>query len=57
MLSNGIKVDDIYFEIASGLNENRKELSRLIRDVDNNQIKNIFITYREVNYDLQQEIR
>ena len=47
MLSNGIKVDDIYFEIASGLNENRKELSRLIRDVDNNQIKNIFITYKD----------
>ena len=47
MISNGIKVDDIYSEIASGLNENRKELSRLIRDVDNNQIKNIFITYKD----------
>ena len=47
ILSNGIKVDDIYFEIASGLNENRKELSRLIRDVDNNQIKNIYITYKD----------
>ena len=35
MISNGIKVDDIYAEIASGLNEDRKELSRLIHDIDN----------------------
>lgn len=35
MISNGIKVDDIYSEIASGLNEDRKELSRLIHDIDN----------------------
>ena len=30
MLSNGIKVDEIYSEIASGLNEDRPELNRLI---------------------------
>ena len=35
MISNGIKVDDIYSEISSGLNEDRKELARLIHDIDN----------------------
>lgn len=47
MLSHGIQVDDIYSEIASGLNENRKELSRLIRDIDNNQIDTVYITYKD----------
>ena len=47
MISRGIKVDDIYSEIASGLNENRKELSRLIHDIDNEQINKVYITFKD----------
>ena len=47
MISSGIKVDDIYSEIASGLNENRKELSRLIHDIDNEQINKVYITFKD----------
>ena len=47
MISNGIKVDDIYAEIASGLNEDRKELSRLIHDIDNEQINKVYITFKD----------
>ena len=35
MMSNGIKPDKIYQEIASGMNEDRKELNLLIDDVIN----------------------
>ena len=47
MISSGIRVDDIYSEIASGLNENRKELSRLIHDIDNEQINKVYITFKD----------
>ena len=39
--------DDIYLEIASGLNENRKELLRLIHDIDNEQINKVYITFKD----------
>lgn len=47
MISKGIKVDDIYSEIASGLNENRKELSRLLRDIDNGLIDTVYISFKD----------
>ena len=47
MISSGIKVDDIYAEIASGINEDRKELSRLIHDIDNEQINKVYITFKD----------
>lgn len=47
MISKGIKVDDIYSEIASGLNENRKELSRLITDIDNGLIDTVYISFKD----------
>lgn len=47
MISNGIKVDEIYSEISSGLNEDRKELSRLIHDIDNEQINKVYITFKD----------
>jgi len=30
MLNNGIKVDDIYYDIATGMNENRKSFKELL---------------------------
>lgn len=47
MLSNGIKVDEIYSEIASGLNEDRQELNRLIQNIKENKISNIYISFKD----------
>lgn len=47
MLSHGIITDDIYTDIASGLNENRIGLNKLIYDVENNKIKSIYITFKD----------
>lgn len=32
-ISNGFKIEKIYNEIASGMNENRKEFNSLLRDI------------------------
>ena len=45
--SNDIVVDDIYSDISSGLDLDRKELSHLIDRVMNNDIKNIYISHRD----------
>lgn len=47
MLSNGVEANAIYSEIASGMNENRKELNKLINDVIANKIDTIYITYKD----------
>ena len=47
MLSNGIQVDEIYSEIASGLNDDRKELNRLIHDIDNGNISKVYISFKD----------
>lgn len=45
--SNGFIIDTIYSEIASGMNENRSEFNKMIASVLNNEISNIFITYKD----------
>ena len=45
--ANGICPDLILTEIASGMNENRKEFNKLIDMVINNEINKIFITYKD----------
>lgn len=47
MLSNGIKVDEIYSEIASGLNEDRQELNKLIQSIKENKINNVYISFKD----------
>lgn len=47
MLSNGIKVDAIYSEIGSGLNEDRIELNRLLHDIESNKIKTVYISFKD----------
>ena len=47
MLSNGIKVDEIYSEIASGLNEDRQELNRLIQNIKENKINNVYVSFKD----------
>lgn len=47
MLNNGIKVDDIYYDIASGMNENRKSFNELLEQVFKREIKNVYITFKD----------
>jgi BMFP domain-containing protein YqiC len=46
-ISNGYKVDCIFKDIASGMNESRKELNELIRLVIENKVNKIFISYKD----------
>ena len=41
-LKNGYKISDIYSDIGSGINFDRKEFQRLVNDVVNHQISKIF---------------
>lgn len=44
---NGIKIDNFYSEIASGMNEDRKFFNKIIEDVCQNKISKIYITYKD----------
>lgn len=47
MIANGIRPDAVYSEIASGLNDNRNELCKLISDIINQKIKSVYISYKD----------
>lgn len=47
VISNGFKVDYIFKDIASGMNESRKELNELIKLVVENKINKVFISYKD----------
>lgn len=47
MLSNGLTVDEVYSDIASGMNENRKQLSKLMESVFRREIKTVYITFKD----------
>ena len=47
MLNNGIKVDDIYYDIATGMNENRKSFNELLEQIFKREIKNVYITFKD----------
>lgn len=44
---NGVIINDIYKDIGSGINFDRKEFQRLINDIINHKIDKIFITYKD----------
>lgn len=44
---NGIKIDNFYSEIASGMNEDRKFFNKIIEDVCQNKVSKIYITYKD----------
>ena len=46
-IENGIKISDIYSDIGSGINFDRKEFQRLVDDVINHKISKIYITYKD----------
>lgn len=47
MASNGIIVDMIFEEIASGMNENRAQLNKLIQLVIQNKIDKIYVSFKD----------
>ena len=46
-VSNGYKVDYIFKDIASGMNEDRPKFNDLMSMVFNNQINKVFISYKD----------
>lgn len=46
-ISNGNKIDYIFKDIASGMNENRENLNELIKLVINNKVNKVFISYKD----------
>ena len=46
-LKNGIQISDIYSDLGSGINFDRKEFQRLVNDVVNHKISKIYITYKD----------
>jgi putative resolvase len=44
---NGIIVNDVYKDIGSGINFDRKEFERLLTDVIEFQIQKVYITYKD----------
>lgn len=46
-LENGVKISDVYLDIGSGINFDRKEFQRLINDVVNHKISKVYITYKD----------
>lgn len=47
MLANGISPDAVYSEIASGINDNRPQLNKLLHDIFDKKIKTVYITYKD----------
>ena len=46
-ISNGVKIDKVYKEIASGMNENRKEFNSMIRDIFAGNVDKVFVSYKD----------
>lgn len=47
MISNGVIVDFVYKDIASGMNEERKSFNKLVKSVINQEIDTIYISYKD----------
>ena len=46
-LSNGVILDEIYTDIGSGLNYKRQNWSKLLKQVEANEIDKIYVTYKD----------
>lgn len=47
MISKGVIPKEIYDDVASGMNENRKSFNKLIDAVISGKIENIYISYKD----------
>ena len=46
-LSHGVILDEIYTDIGSGLNYKRKNWNKLLKQIENNEIDKIYVTYKD----------
>ena len=46
-ISNGVKIDKVYKDIASGMNENRKEFNLMLREIFACNVDKVFISYKD----------
>ena len=46
-ISNGYKVDYVFKDIASGMNESRKDFNELIKLVIENKVSKVFVSYKD----------
>ena len=46
-ISNGFKIDKVYKDIASGMNENRKEFNLMLREIFAGNVDKVFISYKD----------
>ena len=46
-ISNGFKIDKVYKDIASGMNENRKEFNLMLREIFAGNVDKLFISYKD----------
>ena len=46
-ISNGVKIDKVYKDIASGMNENRKEFNLMLREIFAGNVDKVFISYKD----------
>jgi predicted site-specific integrase-resolvase len=47
MIAKGIIPDHVYSEIASGMNESRKELQNLLKEISEKKINKVYISYKD----------
>jgi len=47
MVSTGVVPENVYSDIASGMNENRKGLNSLLKDIQDGKISKIYISYKD----------
>lgn len=46
-LSHGVILDEIYTDIGSGLDYKRENWNKLLKQIENNQIDKIYVTYKD----------
>lgn len=46
-MSSGVKIDKVYQDIASGMNENRKDFNILIDDIISGKINNVYVSFKD----------
>lgn len=47
LMNNGIIPDNIYFDIASGMNENRKSFNQMLESIFKREVKTVYITFKD----------
>lgn len=46
-IKNGVKIDTVYKDIASGMNENRKEFNLMLNDIIKGDVETVYISFKD----------